>query len=74
MPDDLHIDERVEWHWGAGTGVGEITGKITRRFTSEVTQTIDATEVERNAAEDGPVHLIEQENGQRVLKPSTEST
>ena len=74
MPDDLHIDERVEWHWGAGNGVCKITGEITGGFTSEVIQTIDATEVERNASDDAPAHLIEQENGQRVLKPSTEST
>jgi len=38
MPDDFHIDDRVEGNW------------IT------------------------PAHLIEQEDGQRVLKPSTELT
>ena len=73
MPDDFQIDERVEWHWGVGTGVGEITGKIIGRFPSEVTQAIAATEVEQNASEDEPAYLIEQD-AWRVLKSSTEST
>jgi len=69
MPDDFHIAETVGWNRGAGIGVGKILG----RFTSEVNQTIDGTEVERNAPEDEPACLIEREDGQRVLKSSTES-
>jgi len=70
MAYDFHIDDTVEWNWGNGTGVG----KIIERFTSEVTRTIDGTEVKRNAAEDEPAYLIEQEDGQHVLKSSTELT
>ena len=68
MAYDFHIDDKVEWKWGNGTGVG----KIIERFTSEVARTIDGTEVERNASEDAPAYLIEQEDGQLVLKSSTE--
>jgi len=70
MAYDFHIDDTVEWNWGNGTGVG----KIIERFTSEVTRTIDGTEVKRNASEDEPAYLIEQEDGQHVLKSSTELT
>lgn len=67
---DFHIDDTVEWNWGNGTGVG----KIVEQFTSEVTRTINGTQVKRNASQDAPAYLIEQEDGQHVLKSSTELT
>jgi len=70
MAYDFHIDDTVEWNWGNGTGLS----KIIERFTSEVTRTIDGTEVKRTASEDEPAYLIEQEDGRRVLKSSTELT
>jgi len=68
MAYDHHIGDRVEWNWGSGTG----TGEIVERFTEKVTRTIDGTEVTRNASEDEPAYLIEQEDGDRVLKSTTE--
>lgn len=68
MAYDFRIDDTVEWNWG------DETGKIIERFTSEVTRTIDGTEVEQNASEDEPAYLIDQEDGQHVLKSSTELT
>ncbi|EKE44535.1 hypothetical protein OCGS_1373 [Oceaniovalibus guishaninsula JLT2003] len=62
------IGEKVEWNWGNGTG----TGKITERFTDKVTRTISGTEVTRNATDDDPAYLIEQEDGGRVLKSASE--
>lgn len=70
MADDFHINDTVEWNWGNGTGVG----KIIERFTSEVTRTIKGTQVKRNASQDAPAYLIVQEDGQHVLKSSTELT
>ena len=35
---------------------------------------INGTQVERDASEDAPAYLTEQEDGQRVLKSSTELT
>ena len=67
---DFHIDDPVEWNWGNGTGVGEFI----QQFTSEVTRMINETQVERDASEDAPAYLTEQEGGQRVLKSSTELT
>ncbi|RVT87349.1 DUF2945 domain-containing protein [Rhodobacteraceae bacterium CCMM004] len=62
------IGENVEWNWGNGTG----EGKIQERFTEKVTRTIDGTEVTRNATEDDPAYMIEQEDGSRVLKSASE--
>ncbi|MFN3225054.1 MAG: DUF2945 domain-containing protein [Hyphomicrobiales bacterium] len=59
---------RVEWNWGQGTG----TGKIVEIYTSDVTKTIKGTEVTRNASSDEPAYLIEQEDGDQVLKSHSE--
>lgn len=59
---------KVEWEWGSGTG----TGKITEVFTDKVTRTIKGSEITRNASEDEPAYLIEQEDGDKVLKSHSE--
>ena len=60
--------DKVEWDWGNGTG----TGKITERFTEKVTRTIDGSEITRKASSDEPAYLIEQEDGDKVLKSHSE--
>ncbi|MEL7543608.1 MAG: DUF2945 domain-containing protein [Pseudomonadota bacterium] len=59
---------KVEWDWGNGTG----TGKITERFTDDVTRTIKGSEVTRNASDNDPAYMIEQDDGDRVLKGHSE--
>lgn len=68
MSFDIHIGDKVSWNWGNGTG----TGKVTERFTSKVTRTISGTEVTRNATDDDPAYLIEQDDGDQVLKSGSE--
>ena len=68
MTYEIHIGDEVRWNWGSGTG----TGKVKERFTSKVTRTISGSEITRNASEDEPAYLIEQEDGGRVLKSSSE--
>ena len=60
--------DRVSWHWGSGTA----TGTVTEAFTDKVTRTIKGSEVTRNASDDEPAYLIEQEDGDRVLKSASE--
>ncbi|OZC03915.1 DUF2945 domain-containing protein [Rubricoccus marinus] len=60
--------DHVEWNWGSGTA----EGTVQETFTSEVTRTIKGNEVTRNATEDNPAYLIEQEDGDRVLKSESE--
>ena len=68
MAHDIHIGDRVEWNWGDGTG----SGTVTERFTEKVTRTIDGSEITRNASDDEPAYLVEQDDGDRVLKSVTE--
>lgn len=64
----IDVGDEVEWQWGSGTG----TGKVTERFTEKVTRTIDGSEVTRNASDDDPAFLIEQDDGDEVLKSGSE--
>ena len=59
---------KVSWKWGANTA----HGKIVERFTEKVTRTIKGTEVTRDASQKEPAYLIEQEDGDQVLKSRSE--
>ena len=56
--------DRVRWTWGDGAA----EGTVRERFTERVTRTIKGAEVTRNATEDEPAYLVEQADGDRVLK------
>ena len=60
--------DRVEWDWGQGSG----QGRIAEVHTSKVTRTIKGSDITRNASADEPAYLIEQEDGDRVLKSASE--
>lgn len=62
------IGDRVAWHWGNGTG----TGTITAIYTQKTSVTISGTEVSRNASNAEPAYLIEQKDGDEVLKSESE--
>lgn len=68
MAYDYNIGDKVSWEWGQGTA----EGTIEERFTSKVTRTLDGNEVTREASEDEPAYLIEQDDGDRVLKSASE--
>ena len=68
MSKSYKVGEKVKWKWGEGYG----QGSIAERFSDDVTRTIDGTEVTRKATEDEPAYLIEQEDGDRVLKSHSE--
>jgi hypothetical protein len=59
---------KVKWNWGDGTG----TGEVKEVYTADVTKTLKGTEVTRNASEDAPAYLIEQSDGDEVLKSHSE--
>ncbi|MEP0547745.1 MAG: DUF2945 domain-containing protein [Rhodothermales bacterium] len=60
--------DTVTWNWGSGTA----TGTVQESFTERVTRTIKGTEVTRDADVDNPAYLIEQDDGDRVLKSESE--
>ncbi|MGR3452920.1 DUF2945 domain-containing protein [Pseudooceanicola sp.] len=59
---------KVKWNWGQGTG----TGKVEETFDRKVTRKLKGSEVTRNGSKDDPALLIEQEDGDRVLKLASE--
>jgi hypothetical protein len=58
----------VRWKWGSGTA----TGTFRKIFDHDVTRTIDGSEITRQGSEDDEALLIEQEDGQSVLKLESE--
>ena len=66
----LRKGSKVSWQWGAHTA----HGKIVERFASPVTRTIKGTEVTRDASKKEPAFLIEQDDGDKVLKSASELT
>lgn len=59
---------KVKWSWGNGSA----EGKIAERFEKEVTRTIKGSEITRKGSEDDPAYLIEQDDGDKVLKLGSE--
>lgn len=59
---------RVKWEWGNGTAEGEVK----EHHEKEITRTIDGNEVTRDGSEDNPALVIEQDDGQTVLKLKSE--
>ena len=62
------VGDEVKWSWGNGTG----TGTVKQIYTEKVTKTLKGNDVTREASDDEPAYLIEQEDGDRVLKSVTE--
>jgi len=50
---------QVTWEWGPGTA----EGRVEESYTKNITRTIKGTEVTRNADEDNPAYLVEQDDG-----------
>ncbi|MEO1320553.1 MAG: DUF2945 domain-containing protein [Pseudomonadota bacterium] len=66
--DKYSVGDRLKWDWGSGTGAG----KVTEVFTSKVSRTLQGSDVTRNASEDEPAYLLEQSDGDEVLKSHSE--
>lgn len=70
MSREFQKNQSVQWNFGSGVG----KGKIKDAFESKVTRTIKGSEVTRNATPEEPAYLIEQDNGDEVLKSQSELT
>ena len=65
---NLSVGEAVVWEWGSGTA----TGTVIERFEERVSRRLKGAQVTRNATRSEPAVLIEQDDGDRVLKSITE--
>ena len=59
---------KVCWKWGNGTA----SGTVQECHESEITRTINGNEVTRNGSAGEPARVIEQDDGQTVLKLHSE--
>ncbi|MDG6078906.1 DUF2945 domain-containing protein [Erythrobacter litoralis] len=66
--NSFQTNQYVEWEWGNGKGKGQIK----ERFEKEVTRKLQGSEVTKDGTEDNPAYLIEQEDGDEVLKRGSE--
>lgn len=60
----------VQWKWGSGTA----KGKVIETFTEEVHKTIKGSKITRKGEKGNKALLIEQEDGDKVLKLESEVT
>jgi hypothetical protein len=61
---------RVKWTWGANTA----EGVVRKSFTHRIERTIKGSTVTREADARNPAYLIEQDDGDKVLKSHSELT
>lgn len=59
---------KVKWSWGNGTA----EGKVKETFTEKTSRTIKGNKVTKNGESGNKALLIEQEDGDRVLKLESE--
>jgi len=60
----------VTWKWGRGSA----SGKVSESFTKKVTRQIEGKEITRDADDENPAYLVEQDDGSRALKSHSELT
>ncbi|GAA5505931.1 DUF2945 domain-containing protein [Novipirellula caenicola] len=68
MSQKFRVNQYVRWKYGSGTA----TGQIKESYKQKVTKTIKGSEITRNASDDEPAYLIEQDDGDEVLKSESE--
>jgi hypothetical protein len=64
----MKVGDKVQWHWGSGTADGTVREVI----TESVTRSLKGSEITRHGTPDNPALYIEQDDGDGVLKLSSE--
>ena len=70
MARELHKGQKVSWTWGQGTA----HGTVAERFERRVSRTIKGKRIVRVGTADNPAYLVEQTDGDKVLKRGSELT
>jgi hypothetical protein len=60
--------QKVKWNWGSGEG----EGTVAKRFERRVQRTLKGSRIVRNGSRENPAYLIEQDDGDQVLKLGSE--
>jgi hypothetical protein len=68
VSDTFRKGQQVVWDWGGGTA----SGTIKDRYARKVTRKIKGSEITRDGDKENPAYLIEQDDGDEVLKLASE--
>ena len=68
MADTYDEGTPVKWKWGGGWA----RGTVKKVYTGRITRTFGGTETTRDADEENPAYLVEQEDGDQALKSHSE--
>lgn len=68
MTEKFTKGTKVAWNWGNGTP----TGTVVESANDRIEKTINGTTQSRNGTDDNPAYVLEQDDGQKVLKLHSE--
>jgi len=68
MSDTYQTNTKIEWDWGDGVA----NGYVREVHRQSVTRSLKGSEVTRHGTDDNPAYLIEQSDGDEVLKLHSE--
>jgi len=68
MSKAYQTNTKVEWDWGNGTA----KGYVREVFREKVSRKLQGSEVTRKGSDSDPAYLIEQDDGDKVLKLHSE--
>lgn len=68
MANSFETDQAISWQWGGS----KASGKVVERFDRRVQRTIKGSKIVRNGTAKNPAYLIEQDDGDQVLKLGSE--
>lgn len=68
MTTAYQTNTKVEWDWGNGTAKGYVRNV----YREDITQTIKGSDITRHGSDENPAYLIEQSDGDEVLKLHSE--
>lgn len=68
MGQKFRKGQHVKWNWSGSTAKGQIK----EAFKEKVTRKIGGSEITRNASDEEPAYLVEQEDGSQALKSESE--
>jgi hypothetical protein len=64
----FHKGQEVKWNWAGN----DAYGKVSEKFERAVQRTLKGTKVKKNGSKENPAYLIEQDDGDQVLKLASE--
>jgi hypothetical protein len=64
----IRTGTKIKWKWGNGYA----TGKVVKVYNRPVTKKIKGSEITRNGTDENRAVLIEQEDGNQILKLESE--